>query len=87
MIELDVRDNALTDVGELRMFPELRVLLLGRNVLQHLGSLHSLQRLEVLDLSDNKLQKVQLDGLPSLRILNLAGPYPGEELLLWLQVA
>ena len=74
---LDLRDNALTSIAELGSHACLQRLYLGRNVVRDLAPVLSLKRLEVLDLSDNKMQSLTgLDSLPALRALNLAGEKP-----------
>lgn len=71
--EVDLRDNGLTDINGLRRQPALLRLYLGRNLISDLTALSHFSALRVLDLSDNKLSSVQLSGLASLQILNLAG--------------
>ena len=64
-------DNALCNFQEdLTTFAQLGRLYVARNVLTQLPCL---QRLRVLDISDNRLRQLDLHGFVALKILNASG--------------
>ena len=71
-LELDVRDNALESLELVSKLPRLTSLYAGRNILSTFNP-NLMAFLEVLDLSDNRLEGISLEGLTALRFLNLAG--------------
>ena len=70
---LDLRNNIIEVLEEERRLSDLRGLLLGRNILKRAEFTPCFQNLEFLDLSDNKLQSLELGLLRRLQFLDLAG--------------
>lgn len=70
---VDLRDNAIDTLKDLTHLSGLRRLYLGRNILSRAEELSCFRRLEVLDLSDNRLTNLDLTLLKALNTINLAG--------------
>ena len=74
LVFLDLYDNQIEKISELRTLENLRVLLIGKNRIKKIEGLKPLTKLEVLDLHGNQIVQISgLDELASLKVLNLAG--------------
>lgn len=75
LVFLDLYDNQIEKVCALDPLENLRVLSIGKNRIKKIEGLRQLSKLEVLDLQCNQIQQITggLEGLSSLKVLNLAG--------------
>lgn len=74
LVFLDLYDNQIEKLCNMKTLDNLRVLLIGKNRINKVDGLKQLNKLEVLDLHGNQITQISgLDELSSLKVLNLAG--------------
>ncbi|CAD8113665.1 unnamed protein product [Paramecium sonneborni] len=72
LLYLDLYDNLIKEIEELKQVSKLKVLLLPKNQIRKIQNLDYLQMLEVLDLHSNKINNLEgLNKLKNLKVLNL----------------
>lgn len=75
MLHIDLSTNALTDVSIVADFPNLVTLNVSKNQISDLSAFTSeekLAKLQVLNISGNKIKELTQVALPALRRLNLS---------------
>jgi internalin A len=72
LVALNLSNNAITDLGILKILPDMKILLLNDNLIQDLYHLSFLNNLTQLDLSNNIIDDLSgLSDLKNLKLLNL----------------
>jgi Leucine-rich repeat (LRR) protein len=72
LAELDLSDNAITDVSPIKDLKNIQSLSLGKNQIADVGPLAELVKLQLLDLSDNQVTAIDaLAKLENMRTLYL----------------
>ncbi|MBD3256596.1 MAG: hypothetical protein GF383_16000, partial [Candidatus Lokiarchaeota archaeon] len=72
--ELDLSNNLVKNVKEIKNFSQLKFLNLNNNQIKEIGSLKALDNLERLYLRNNNISNISdLKGLQKLRIIDLSG--------------